>query len=485
VLERIEVRGFINQAPAELLKKFNQIYYDLKTGFGDFRVAVLSPSPTDLSYAIPLVIPGDILAGRDYEKALFVELSGKLTDFSIFGKKDHSRFILASDVSPRGYDELYSITNPDINFKDIRSMFEQRFNFLFRDVSDCLIFYLFSSPGYEGRVGGNALALATSSERGLKTDLSTLEKLIADFSRTIPPNFLGQKIRRTLKYDKSYRVDLRFEPAGLIYKFNTALKPSSEFLAHRDPKQLINTEHNISTTPFVIDAGSRLGAIYQDVLSKTDIPIPFVPGEIDIAQSEREIYEYSSDIMHFIYLTHLKINKTQIPERLRIKSIDRVLSWVSKSWGELSELMRSGRLFGIGLVGGVGEHLTRVTSAIMRATGKGVEESLKLSEKLYFDLVDRFADVLDKPIKLLHAELEREAMETQHRIGSMTKTAIESTLLDLEAKYPDGWHYSEFETQMKLRTGQGKARVRKLFDELLTSRLVLEKSPGLFRRIWF
>jgi hypothetical protein len=486
-LKRVALRGFLHQPPQELLRKFNSIHYKLKVNIGEYRIVILSASPFQLAHAIPVVLPDNLISVRGtYSKAQFAEIEGKLFDLLIFGINDNSRFLIAEDLKLHSYDELYSCTSPDINFNDIRDMFMRRFGFAYKDVANSALFYLFSSPLYEGRLGGNALTLVTTTERNYKCDLHTINMLVDNIAKIIPPHFTKRGIKSTFIYDKIYSTDLKFMPSALDYKFNLSLELSKHFLVTRKPTTRKHEviERNISTIPFEISATKMLNSTYQSVLSTTDIPIPLIKDEISINEGERELYEYSFDIMHYIYLTHLQLANIQIPDKLMISAIDKILSSLSKDWVELTELMSRGKLFGIGFIGGVGEHLARITAAIMRATGKNIEESLALSEKLYSELLNRFGDVLDKPIKLLYAEIEEEEEEFRARLGSRTETAIKTVMLDLEAKYPDGWAYSLFETELRRRANISKARIQKLFDDLLQAQWIFEKTPGLFKQVW-
>lgn len=488
----INLRGFIHSPPKNLLLAFNQIHYQLKEEYGDYELALLSPSHVELEYAIPIIIPKEQINSKDYNKAHFAKIIGKINNFINFKNKISARFVVSNEIYFLGFDELFTIEKPNINLKDIKEMFNNKFNTP-KDISNAVVFWLFSSPFYHGRKGGNAFSPILANEYKIdKKSLKLFNKNISDISL---PYFTTKKsITAKFEYFNKSIHKLKFKKCSKIqYRFETKLNKANEFLNRRNSYKGIPKSSELSLTTSSIDLSFSTSRPIEDfitnpiletkILSLTDIPLFLEKGDINIDEKEKEIFDYSFDINQFIYLNSLRIPRIQINALDAVEILNSVNKEIKRAMSKLYELMNYGIIFDNSMIRGFGEHVIRIAHAIYRSTEKNtIYGSLDLTKNLYLKIFTRLYDVL--PIDKLYYQLEEAKFEKYNQKTYVLRDTINSIFFELENNFTDGWTYQEFENQMKNRTDLRKSKIKEYFYLLIKEGEITEISPCLYRHIF-
>lgn len=492
-LSEIHLRGFLHSPSKNMLLNFNQIHYRLKSLFGNYELALISPSPVELEYAIPIIIPKEQITAKDYNKAHFAKISGKIQNFINFNKKISARFIVVKNLSLLGFDDLFSIEQPEIGLKDIKEMFNDRFN-THKNILESIVFWLFSSPSYQGRKGGNSFSPIVSNEYENKIDKKSLKLFHNNLSDLSLPYFTTKKsIPAKFEYINMSSQKLLFEKCPRIqYRFGTNLEKTNEFLNERTQFKGIPKSSEISLSTNAIDLSFSIARPIEDfiktpilqtkVMSLTDIPLFMEKRDINIDEKEKELFDYSFDINQFIYLNSMRIPRTQINALDAVETLNNVNNEIRNDMPELYELMNHGIIFDNSMIRGFGEHIIRIAHAIFRSTEKNtIDGSLELTKNLYSDIFTRLHEVL--PIDKLHFHLEEAKFQKYKQKSYVLRDTINSVFYDLESKFPDGWTYQDFENHMKKMTDLTLSKIMKYFKILMNEREISEKSPGLYQHI--
>ncbi|MCK5560634.1 MAG: hypothetical protein KAJ51_08580, partial [Thermoplasmata archaeon] len=389
----VELRGFLHSPPKSVLAKFNQIHYYLKEEFGDYKLAILSASPTKLQNSIPIIIPTTLITTKAYNRAHFASLTGKVFNILSISQAEtgklptSARFLVAQDLSLLGFDELFNLTEPTLTLKDIHQMLESRYN-LHETVQSCILFWMFSSPVYEGRAGGNALSPVMPKNLKHRCDDKILTTMSKDLINLPLPYFSNSKsFNKPIKfeYDGVHELKLRFKRSQyLYYEYEQDLTVATEFLTRReisngvsDPNLTENrAELNLATGGLSLDPIFKrpLESLVQNpiipakLLSQTDLPLLISKQDLSLDKKEDELLEFGPDINHFVYYNYLKTPSVQSDFIAQAGAVKNVMDKLEKDWLELHELMKYGIVFDTAPIGGLGEHLVRISHSILRST---------------------------------------------------------------------------------------------------------------------
>ncbi|MCG2718467.1 MAG: hypothetical protein L6408_06515 [Nanoarchaeota archaeon] len=489
----IEISGFLHSPPDSILRVFNKHYPQLRENMGYYELLIISPTPTSTNDAWPVIIPITQTDTKKYTHAHFIRTTGRILNLLMFGSKVSQPFIHAMHPDVLGHEDIFQITPPSINTHDVYEMMRDHFTMGGASLNTMLL-SIFSSPIYEGRVGGNALSLTTSPTFKYRCPQEIMTQINKDLGEVLSPSHLLKKHgeRNKIKPSSAQQyVKIHDKKPPLQYKFNTSIETAVDFLRKRKHTQPIQ-EINISTTPTAInpDVFNRpvKEIIYKptketQVLKYTDLPLLLTHHDININPMEKELYTYALDIQHLIYNSRLHVSRTQINRDIREKTVEHILYQLEKQWPQITHLIRQGIIFDIGLIGGIGEHITRLTHAAMRANQQNtIETATHKAENLYYDILTRICAEIETPARRFMAELEKEKHGEIDRIAT-GKEMINSVLFELEGLYPDGWSYEMFEVRMKKRTAKGVSRIIKSFEEVKQRGWVSEVTPGLFKTV--
>ncbi len=492
---KVDLRGFIHSPPKKMIALFNSIHYQVLEDVGNYNLLILSSSPTDLTTAIPVIIPKDLAAKRDISQAHFVSITGSIREFSMFKPGlESANFVIADDAALLGFNELFTITDTVVEVKDLAGMLQDRFNF--NDLlTKGIITWFMSSPIYEGRAGGNAFSPISPYEQKFKCDSRVLDDLQKDLLNIPLPYFTHKKkLTGTMDYVEKMKNNLKFHDSSeLSYRFEKNLTVANDFLGNREPmKTFQEAELNISTSTLVLDSikNRPLESFIQKpiistkVLSRTDIPILFTNNDLLIDESETEVFEYSFDLSQLIFQNRLKYPHSPY-EFLEIAgAVKNLMDNIKSSFPELHGLMEYGIVFDTNPIGGLGEHLSRISNGILRSEKHiSSQDALSSSENLFEEMVTILVEEFNKPIIDLYYQLEDERAKRDQIKSYKLRDTVNSILFELNNTYKDGWARELFENDLKKRTGYGLAKIKEVFDKLIEQKEITERSPGLYWHI--
>ncbi len=505
----VQLRGFLHSAPKSVLAQFNRIHYQLKEELGDYKLAIISASPTDLTNAIPLIIPTNLITTKDYDRAHFAKLTSKVYNLATISshetvsKTSSARFLVTQELSMLGFEELFNLTRPILTLKDINQMLESRFN-LHETVQSGILFWLFSSPVYEGRMGGNALSPVIPKNLKHRCDDKILTTMAKDLIELPLPYFSNSKPYKKPKkfeYDGTHDLKLRFiKSQDLYYEYEDDLATATDYLTKREMSNPLANSSNIEDTSELnlTTGGLSLDPIFKrplaslvqnpimpaKLLTRTDLPLLISKNDIVFDEKEDELLEYGPDINHFVYYNYLKNPRVQLDFIAQAGAVKNVMDKLEKDWYELHELMKYGIVFDTAPIGGLGEHLVRISHSILRSTKHpNIDDSLNTAEELFNSNINRFFDEFRAPINRLYYDLEEQRSESEHLKKHKLRNLLNSILYELNNVFPEGWSLDEFEVRLKKRSDYTLSKIQELFNDLLKNRWITEKSPGLYWQI--
>jgi hypothetical protein len=502
---QFNLRGFVHSAPKRLKQMFNSIHYSILNHLGQYSLYILSSSPSDLSYAIPLVIPNEIVGKNKVHQAHFAEITGTTSNLNQFEHKSMDAiFVIAKEIKILGFDELFSIVDPIINLTDIYGMIKDRFNST-KIITDSIILWLMSSPEYESRAGGNAFSPISPSETKFKCNPDLLINFHTDLVSTPIPYFRHANARTQSKnfmYDRSMKCKLTYHKnSDINYNFEPDLDKAMEFLNTRTPqKSKVDLELNISTTTLELDpikkrpleSFLKKPIIDAKVLTQTDLPVLFTNNDLVIEESETELFDFSMEISQLIYQSRMRLPHSPYTMTMTASAVKSVMDEINRSNFELHELMSYGIIFNPGLIGGLGEHLTRISNSVLRLDkdadnssheNEHVHEAFNKSEKLFEEYITKLTDEYNPYISAFYYQFEDSLAEQDQIKNNKLRSTVNTVLFELNNIYKVGWRYSDFEEELKKRTGYGKKRINDLFQSLIHQNDITECSPGLYLRI--
>jgi hypothetical protein len=492
---RFTIRGFIHSAPKKLLKVFNSIHYSLIESVGQYTLFILSSSPNELDMAVPIIIPNDIIGKEKISRAHFAEIHGYFHNMDVYDKQSpDALFVVAEQVQLLGFNELFSIVDPVLELQDLYGMIRDRFNTT-KLIAESIILWLVSSPGFEARAGGNAFSPISPAEQKYKCD----PRLLTDFHNdllSIPlPYFSKSKSKSCVfNYTSAMKCKLSYhQNSEISYRFEPNLNSANRFLTER---KLLNKksdiELNLSTTNLELDTIKnrpletflKKPIIDAKILSQTDLPVLFTTDDLMIEESENELFEYSVEISQLLYQSMLKIPRSPYTLTETAGAVKDLMDDIKNSFYELHELMTYGIIFNPGLIGGIGEHLTRISNSILRMTAqKDEQETFIQSQELFANYINKLTDEFSPYIKAFYYQFEDSRAEQDQLKTHKLRSIVNSILFELNNTYKDGWRYEEFEAEFKKRSGFSKKRTEGVFQKLIGQNDITERSAGLYWRI--
>jgi hypothetical protein len=206
----------------------------------------------------------------------------------------------------------------------------------------------------------------------------------------------------------------------------------------------------------------------------------------DLARDEtdRALENASEDIAHTVVHSSIVFPRTVLEEEDRFKLVDGILGGIHREWPDLEMCMKRQVVFNLSAKGGLIEHATRTTGALVRACSVTPEDAAEQVQDMYISLFSRFYDVLEPQLRRHVAVMEKEERKLRERMESDLADAMESALMRLDAKYPDGWPYPELERLVLNRVGLTRAQLRKRFEQIWLAGYFVEVSPGIYKRVW-
>lgn len=141
-------------------------------------------------------------------------------------------------------------------------------------------------------------------------------------------------------------------------------------------------------------------------------------------------------------------------------------------------------VFNLSSQGGLIEHATRASGALVRACSLAPDDAAARVREMYVGLFARFYDALEPQLRRYVAVLESRERQLRDRLEADVADALESAFIELDATFPDGWPYPELERLVLSRVSVGRAGLRKRFELIRSEGEVVESAPGIFRRVW-
>ncbi len=489
------LRGFIHSPPKKALQLFNSIHYELISQTGQYSLFILSSSPLDTNMAVPIIIPNDIIGKNKLSYAHFAKISGAIYNLNQLKKNSlDANFIIAKEVNILGFNELFSTIDPVLQIVDLADMIKNRFTIPELERKS-IIFWLMSSPVYEARAGGNAFSPISPAEDKYKCN----EKVLSDFQNELLkinlPYFSKSKSRSCVfDYNSPIKMKLSFfQSPEIFYRYEKNLEVARKFLEIRSPlKDLQNSEINLSTTTLMLDSLMtrplesfvRKPVMDSELLKLTDLPVLFTNNDLFINDSEKEIFEYNMEISQLIYQARLKNPLSPFEFVDTAGAVKTVVDRKMKSFPELRELMMYGIIFDLSPIGGLGEHLTRISNSILRSNETlDKKEAIIKSEDFFIEMITKLFDEFDTPIKNLYNMLEEKRADRDQIRTHRLRNMVNSILFELNNTFKDGWRYEQFELEFKKRSGFGAKKTNEIFEKLLAQKEISERSPGLYWHI--
>jgi hypothetical protein len=493
--QQFTIRGFLHAPPKKIMELFNSIHYQIISELGQYSLFILSSSPNDTNIAVPVIIPTDTIAKSEITRAHFAAVTGTNADFKQFeNKKLDGIFVVASEVNVLGFSELFDTTDPTLKNNDLFEMINDRFNTPKLE-STSIFLWLMSSPKYESRAGGNSYSPISPTDEKFKCEKTLLDNFQKNLL-SIPLPYFTKSTSRTSVFDYFSPTKMKlsyYQDPEIGYKYEKNLKNAVTFLKNRTPiTKFPNQEINISTTALELntlvkrplESFIHKPVMPAEMLTLTDMPMVFTNNDLVIEEKENEIFDYSMEISQLIYQSRLKVPHSQFDFLDTSGAVKDVVDNKMKSFPELRELMLYGIVFDLNPIGGLGEHLTRISNSILR-TDNSQSKTIAMikSEEFFVEIITKLFDELDKPVKDLYYNLEETRAERDQIKSNRIRNIINSILFGLNNTFKDGWKYKEFEVEFKKRSGYGAKKTNDIFQKLLEQKEVSERSPGLYWHI--
>jgi hypothetical protein len=487
----IEARGFVIPAPSNLEPLFVIARQRIERLMGyPTALAVLSPSPTDARFALPVIVPRDVAPAMELRHARFARVRATLLNLESLGGAA-ARFLLAHEVHALTLEDFFAARAPSLTGADVLHLLQDRLNLDYPEVRTALLVHLFSAPPYLDRAGGTGLTLLACEDRARCLSKRALEDVLGDLRYALPPFMTGRRASATIDYHGIHPVPLRFGPSRMSWRFDAPAREAASFLKDRVPPTA-GAEVSMSTRSVLevhdfersIKEMARHRTETQLVMSVSDLPV--LLGRDDITRDERALalHEQSEDIAHAVVHAAARVPGTVLEPAERGALVDAILRDIHKDWPDLERLLRGEVLLDLGARGGLIEHATRAAGAAARALGQPPEEAAHVVKNMYVDVFARFYGELEPTLRHHLAVIEKRDRQLLEQMDRDLLDAMEGAFLTLDAKWPDGWPYPEFERLVLSRVQLGRARLRRKFDLLQQEGEVREVTHGVYMRIW-
>ena len=486
----VDARGFLISAPSHFEAIFLGSKPRLERLVGPVSLAVLSPSPTDVTFALPAVVPRSVTTVKDLRTSRFVTVHATLLNLETLGGAP-ARFLLVHDLASLPFEDFFAARAPSMTGPDVRDMLQERLNLDFPEVRMAFLAHLFSAPPYHGRAGGTGLSLMACEDRQRCLSKRALYDVLKDLRLALPAYMTGRRSSSHLDYMGIRPVPLRFSPQRLHWMFNQEEAKAAAFLTERTGAQVAVEERSLSTRSLleVHDFERDLKEMLQRpshrqvVMSVCDLPVLLSREDIARDEASLELHQCSEDIAHAVVHAAMVNPATVLESGDSVDLVERILREIHRDWPELEACMKRDVMFDLSSKGGLLEHATRATGSLVRAGSLTPEDASAGVKEMYVGLFARFYDALEPQLRHYEGVLEHRERELRTRLESDFMDAVEHGFFGLEATFPDGWPYPELERLVLSRVKVGRAGLKKRFDLIHTEGEVVEVAPGVFRRI--
>jgi hypothetical protein len=486
----VDVRGFIISAPSHFDAIFLGAKPRLEALVGPVSLAVLSPSPTEVAFALPAVVPRSVSTLKDLRASRFVTVHASVLSLETLGGAP-ARFLLVHGMTPLPFEDFFAARAPSMTGEEVLALLQERLNLDFPEVRMALLAHMFSAPPYAGRAGGTGLSLMACEDRQRCLSKRALNDVLKDLRLSLPAYMTGRRSSSHLDYLGIRPVPLRFAPQRLHWRFNQEEAKAAAFLTERSGEGAAAEELSMSTRSLLevrdferdLKEMLRRPSERQVVMSVCDLPVLLSREDIARDEAALELHASSEDIAHSVYHSAMVNPVTVLESGASVDLVERILREIHRDWPELEACMKRDVMFDLSSKGGLLEHATRATGSMVRAYSLQPEDAASGVKEMYVGLFARFYDALEPQLRQYVGVLEHRERELRHRLESEFMDALEHAFFVLEATYPDGWPYPELERLVLNRVSVGRAGLKKRFDLIHTEGEVVEVAPGVFRRI--
>lgn len=486
----VDVRGFLISAPSHFEAIFLIARPRLERLVGPVSLAVLSPSPTDVTFAIPAVVPREVATAKDLRQARFARVQATVLNLEMMGGPP-ARFLLVNGLHPLALEDFFAERAPALSGREVLSLLQDRLNLDFPEVRIALLAHLYSAPPYGSRAGGTGLSLMACEDRSRCLSKRALHDVLKDLRQALPPYLTGQRWSSHLDYLGIRPVPMRYPAPRLLWQFNKDEGWAAEFLTTRSAdagaeELSLSTRSLLEVHDFERDLKETLRrpSERQVVMSVCDLPVLLARDDIARDEAEEGLHRSAEDVAHSVVHAAAVTPATVLEPRERSQLVERILRDIHREWPELEACMKREVVFNLSSRGGLIEHATRATGAMVRACSLAPDDAASQVRGMFVGLFARFYDALEPQLRHYVGVLEKRERERQDRLETDVADALESAFLELDATFPDGWPYPELERLVLSRVSLGRAGLSKRFDLVRTEGEVVEVAPGVFRRVW-
>jgi hypothetical protein len=484
----VDVRGFVISAPSHFEAMFLGAKPRLERLVGPSSLAVLSPNPTDVAFALPAVVPRSVSTVKDLRTSRFARAHATLLNLETMGGPA-ARFLLVHELLTLPFEDFFAARAPSMTGSEVLGLLQERLNLDFPEVRTALLAHLFSAPPYQDSAGGTGLSLMACEDRGRCLTKRALYDVLRDLRLALPAYMTGRRSSSHLDYLGIRPVPLRFTPQRLHWRFNQEEAKAAAFLTDRSGAEVeelsMSTRSLLEVRDFERDLKEMLRrpSERQVVMSVCDLPVLLAREDLARDEAALELHDCSEDVAHSVVHSAMVNPVTVLDGGERVDLVERVLREIHRDWPELEACMKRDVMFDLSSKGGLLEHATRATGSMVRAYSLLPQDAAVKVKDMYVGLFARFYDALEPQLRQYVGVLEHRERELRNRLESDFMDALEHAFFVLEATYPDGWPYPELERLVLSRVKVGRAGLKKRFDLIHTEGEVVEVAPGVFRRI--
>ena len=486
----VDVRGFIISAPSHFEAIFLGAKPRLERLVGPASLAVLSPSPSEVAFALPAVVPRSVSTVKDLRRARFVTAHATLLNLETMGGAP-ARFLLVHQLAPLPFEDFFAARAPSMTGEEVLALLQERLNLDFPEVRTALLAHLFSAPPYQERAGGTGLSLMACEEQHRCLSKRALQDVLKDLRLALPAYMTGRRASSHLDYLGIRPVPLRFEPLRLHWRFNQEEAKAAAFLKERAGEVTTAEELSLSTRSLLevrdferdLKEMLRRPSERQVVMSVCDLPVLLSREDLARDEAALELHGSSEDIAHCV-VHSAAVNPVSVLESGEsVDLVERILREIHRDWPELEACMKRDVMFDLSSKGGLLEHATRATGSLVRAYSLTPEDASAGVTDMYVGLFARFYDALEPQLRQYVAVLERRERELRARLETEFMDALEHAFFVLEATHPHGWPSPLLERLVLSRVSVGRAGLRRRFDLIRAEGEVVEVAPDVFRRV--
>ena len=486
----VETRGFLISAPSHFESIFLIARPRLERLVGPVSLAVLSPSPSDVTFALPAVVPRSVVTAKDLRKARFARVDATVLNLQMMGGAP-GRFLLVNQFHHLPFEEFFAARAPAMTGREVLDLVQDRLNLDFPEVRMALLAHMFSAPPYRDRAGGTGLSLMACEDRKRCLSKRALYDVLRDLRHALPPYLTGQRWSSHMDYMGIRPVPMRYASQRMHWRFNQGETQAAAFLTQRATG--VETEELSLSTRSVLEIHDferdlkdmlRKPSERQVVMSVCDLPVLLSPDDLARDEAAKELHRSSEDVAHTVVHAAMVNPTTVLEPRDRSHLVERILREIHREWPELETCMKREVVFNLSSQGGLIEHATRASGALVRAYSLTPDDAAQEVQGMFVSLFARFYDALEPQLRHYVAVLEKRERELRDRMESDVADALESAFLELDATFPDGWPYPELERLVLNRVSLGRAGLRKRFELVMSEGEVVEVAPGVFKRVW-